>query len=82
MPRVGFEPAIPMFKWPKTVLALDHAAIWTGKVENVINKFTVNAQIVNQISAYNFCVNIWLHAAVVNKIFIYLYTLLEIGNVY
>jgi hypothetical protein len=23
MPRAGFEPAIPMFEWPKTVLALE-----------------------------------------------------------
>jgi hypothetical protein len=27
MPRAGFEPAIPMFERPKTVLALDRAAI-------------------------------------------------------
>jgi hypothetical protein len=30
MPRAGFEPEIPMFERPKTVLALDRAAIWTG----------------------------------------------------
>jgi hypothetical protein len=30
MLRVGFEPAIPMFEWPKTVLALDSAAIEIG----------------------------------------------------
>jgi hypothetical protein len=28
--RAGFEPVIPMFKRPKTVLALDHLAIETG----------------------------------------------------
>jgi len=26
MPRAGFEPAIPVFEWPKTVRALDGAA--------------------------------------------------------
>jgi hypothetical protein len=31
MPRAGFEPAIPMFEQPKTVLALDGAAIETGR---------------------------------------------------
>jgi hypothetical protein len=30
MPRTGFEPAIPMFERPKTVLALDRAAIETS----------------------------------------------------
>jgi hypothetical protein len=30
MHRAGFEPAIPMFEGPKTVLALDRAAIETG----------------------------------------------------
>jgi hypothetical protein len=30
MPLAEFEPAIPMFERPKTVLALDHAAIETG----------------------------------------------------
>jgi hypothetical protein len=30
MPRPGFEPAISMFERPKTVLALDRAAIETG----------------------------------------------------
>jgi hypothetical protein len=33
MPRAGFEPAIPMFKWPKIVLALDCAAIETGTTD-------------------------------------------------
>jgi hypothetical protein len=32
MPRAGFEPAIPMFERPKTVLVLDRAAIETGEV--------------------------------------------------
>jgi hypothetical protein len=32
MPRAGFEPAIPMFERPKTVLALDSAAIETGVI--------------------------------------------------
>jgi hypothetical protein len=27
MPRAGFEPAIPMFERPKTVLALDHMVL-------------------------------------------------------
>jgi hypothetical protein len=31
MPRAGFETAIPMFERPKTVLALDCAAIDTGE---------------------------------------------------
>jgi hypothetical protein len=30
MSRAGFEPAIPMFEQPKTVRALDRAAIGTG----------------------------------------------------
>jgi hypothetical protein len=30
MPRAGFETAIPMFERPKTILALDRAAIETG----------------------------------------------------
>jgi hypothetical protein len=30
MPRAGFEPAIPMFERPKTVRALDRAAVDTG----------------------------------------------------
>jgi hypothetical protein len=30
MPRAGFEHAIPMFERPKTVRALDRAAIGTG----------------------------------------------------
>jgi hypothetical protein len=32
MPRAGFEPAIPMFERPKTVLGLDRAAIETGNI--------------------------------------------------
>jgi hypothetical protein len=31
-----FEPAIPMFEWPKTVLALDCSAIETGNRYNNI----------------------------------------------
>jgi hypothetical protein len=31
MPGATFEPAIPMFERPKTVLALDRVAIETGK---------------------------------------------------
>jgi hypothetical protein len=40
MPRAGFEPAIPIFERPKTVLALDRAAIETGirPVTNVIKQ--------------------------------------------
>jgi hypothetical protein len=34
MPRAGFEPAISMFERPKTVLALDRAAIETGPIQN------------------------------------------------
>jgi hypothetical protein len=34
MPRAGFEPAIPMFEGPKTVLSLDRAAIETGDLPN------------------------------------------------
>jgi hypothetical protein len=30
MPLAGFEPVIPMFERPETVLALDRAAIGTG----------------------------------------------------
>jgi hypothetical protein len=30
MPQAGFKPAIPMFERPKTVRALDRAAIGTG----------------------------------------------------
>jgi hypothetical protein len=30
MLRAGFEPATPMFERPKTVLALDRAAVETG----------------------------------------------------
>jgi len=30
MPQAGFEPAIPMFEWLKTVLALDCVAVETG----------------------------------------------------
>jgi hypothetical protein len=30
MPRAGFEPVIPMFERPKTVLGLDRSAIETG----------------------------------------------------
>jgi len=32
MPRAGFEPTIPMFERPKTVLALQRAVIETGRV--------------------------------------------------
>jgi hypothetical protein len=41
MPQAGFEPAIPMFKQPKTVLALDCAAVEIGsfiKPNNLIWK--------------------------------------------
>jgi hypothetical protein len=31
MPQAEFEPAIPMFERPKTVLALDRAATETGR---------------------------------------------------
>jgi len=29
-PRAGFEPAIPVFEWPKIVRASDRAAVGTG----------------------------------------------------
>jgi hypothetical protein len=32
MPRVGFEPTIPVFERPKTVRALDRSAIGNGKI--------------------------------------------------
>jgi hypothetical protein len=32
MPRAGFEPVIPVFERPKTVRALDRAAIGTGHI--------------------------------------------------
>jgi hypothetical protein len=37
MPRAGFESAIPMFEWPKTVLALDRAASETGNYPVTLN---------------------------------------------
>jgi hypothetical protein len=33
MPRAGFETAIPMFERPKTVRALERAAIGTGSFQ-------------------------------------------------
>jgi hypothetical protein len=30
MPRMGFEPTVPVFEWAKKVRALDHAATVTG----------------------------------------------------
>jgi hypothetical protein len=41
MPRAGFEPEIPMFERPKTVLALDRAAIETGPRITVALKLAV-----------------------------------------
>jgi hypothetical protein len=38
IPRAGFEPVIPMFERPKTVRALDSAAIGTGYFENNVLK--------------------------------------------
>jgi hypothetical protein len=38
MPRAGFEPAIPMFERPKTVLALDREAIETGQILTTLPK--------------------------------------------
>jgi hypothetical protein len=34
MPRVGFEPTIPVFERAKTVHALDHATTTVNKKEN------------------------------------------------
>jgi hypothetical protein len=43
MPRAGFEPAIPMFEWPKTVLVLDRSAIETGPSDmSVVQKEAEN----------------------------------------
>jgi hypothetical protein len=38
MPRVGLELAIPIFERPKTVHALDHAAIGTGRLSDLQSK--------------------------------------------
>jgi hypothetical protein len=38
MPRAGFEPEIPMFERPKTVLALDRSAIETGSNISTVTK--------------------------------------------
>jgi hypothetical protein len=32
MPRVGFEPTIPVFEWAKTVHALDLVATVIGRI--------------------------------------------------
>jgi hypothetical protein len=50
MPRARFEPAIPMFERPKTVLALDSAAIETGPAVTTTSKST--AMIPNNLSTY------------------------------
>jgi len=42
MPRAGFETAIPAFDWPKTVLALDRAAIGTGTFFYVTRKSIIS----------------------------------------
>jgi hypothetical protein len=34
MPRAGFEPAIPIFERPKTVLASNRAVIETGTIKS------------------------------------------------
>jgi hypothetical protein len=41
MSRAGFEPAIPMFEWLKTVLALDHATVETGIGKLLSDKFPI-----------------------------------------
>jgi hypothetical protein len=33
MPRIGFDPMIPAFKWAKTVHALDRAATVIGRLK-------------------------------------------------
>jgi hypothetical protein len=38
MPRVGFEPTIPVFERAKTVHALDHAATVIGKGSSIAPK--------------------------------------------
>jgi hypothetical protein len=43
MPRAGFEPPIPMFEWPKTVLAIDRAAIGTGSRDIITINITVQS---------------------------------------
>jgi hypothetical protein len=35
MPRVGFEPMIPVFEWAKTVHALDRAANMIGTLQKM-----------------------------------------------
>jgi hypothetical protein len=47
MPRAEFEPAISTFERPKTVLALDRAAIETGVYQIYICNFTYVAYISN-----------------------------------
>jgi hypothetical protein len=44
MPRVGLEPAIPMFERPKTVLALDRSAIETGLKRSYVEIIRHNEQ--------------------------------------
>jgi hypothetical protein len=39
MPQVGFESMIPVFKWAKTVLALNHAATAIGCMVFITNKY-------------------------------------------
>jgi len=43
MPRVGFEPTIPVFERLKTVRALDCAANWIGSDDCEIIKFWENS---------------------------------------
>jgi hypothetical protein len=53
MPRAEFEPAIPVFERPKTISAIDGAAIGTGLIVGFLNEslkyrhFTDNKQLNN-----------------------------------
>jgi hypothetical protein len=38
MPRMGFEPVVPLFERPKKVRALDRAAVGTGGLLNKRHK--------------------------------------------
>jgi hypothetical protein len=52
MSRAGFEPVIPMFERPKTVLALDRAAIETGLCLTKLTKLIECRPIHHEIPLY------------------------------
>jgi hypothetical protein len=43
MPGARFEPGIPIFERPKTVLALDRSAIETGEIYTYNNKHSLRS---------------------------------------